>query len=246
LAVKLPQNMKNNRFEIQIETQDKLEFSICQDYWHFNKSEKYTYYVREIATKYGISIINVTEIAIQNSKFISKCINCTKILNQYLKRSDFIIDEIFMNSFSICQECKSELEKLKIARNESTKQQILDSKKDKPFDIEKKFEKMENSFQERIWKVLNEMELETLIQIAECESKSEIYDTIFYNNKDIGGSYRYKIWSRVNKLEELNLIWVERNIDNKISEFHILDKLKNQLKLNYPELFIDDTVPKTV
>lgn len=223
--------MENCSFEIQIETQDELKSLICQDYWHLNRSKKYTYQVRDIAYKYAISMISVTEISSKNSKFIIKCKRCKDVSNEYSKRSDFKLEEVIFGSLSICEKCfyeiKTEKEKL-----------ISNPQKQKPFDTGKKFEKMENSFQDKLWKELNEMELETLIQIAESENKTEIYEKIFYNNKEIGGSYRYKIWSRVNKLESIHLIWVERNNENKIIEFHILEKLKNELKLKYPELFI--------
>ena len=237
LAVILPQKMGNCSFEIQIETEDKLKFLICDDYWHLNKNRKYTYYVKDIAYKYNISMIEVTEIASKNSKFITKCINCKNIINQFIKRSDFSLDDFFNSSiYTFCEECKLEIERLKNERNQNITQipKII-----KPFDVGKKFQKMENSFQEKIWRKINEMELETLIQIIESENNTEVFQKIFYNNKEIGGSYRQKIWTRVNRLEELDLIWVERNIENKITEFHFLDKLKSQLKLEYPELFIN-------
>jgi len=228
--------MENSSFEIQIETQDELKSLICQDYWHLNKSKKYTYHVRDIAYKYKIPMLTVTEISSQNSKFITKCKYCNDFLNEYQKRSDFKLDEVIIGSLLICQKCLDEInEKEKLIDKEK---EIINPKKEKVFDVSKKFEKMENSFLDKVWKDLNEMELETLILITESENKTEIYSKIFYNNKEIGGSYRCKIWSRVNKLERLNLIWIERNIDNKIIEFHILDKLKNELKRKYPELFI--------
>lgn len=105
----------------------------------------------------------------------------------------------------------------------------------------KKLKLMKLAYDNKEWKNLNEMQLEKLIIISESKTTSEVIKKIFYGN-DPRGDYAQKIWrNELNKLEELNLLWVIRSKNGgKILSFYVIEELVNELKTTYPDLFLDE------
>lgn len=224
----------NNLLKVTISTNDQTLVSICERYWDINKKMKYTYHVRDIAIRFDISLLKVTEIASNNSALITKCGKCSKELNVYRKRKDFHPDELLSLEFFLCKVCLEEY------KNQQIKKLKIESEviKKPPLTKEQKYKRMSLALERNVWKELDEPHLETLIIIAESNNKTEILSKVFYDNKEINSDFRYKIWTRINRLERIDLIWVEREEDEKIKEFHILDDLRKVLRLKYPHLFL--------
>jgi hypothetical protein len=105
-------------------------------------------------------------------------------------------------------------------------------------DKDKKYKKMHVAFENRTWDLLTQIELEILVIIAESANRKEIYDKVFYN-LEIGIDLRRNKWERLNVIEKLDLIWMERDSEKKIIHFHILDQVRRQLRFLYPELFFN-------
>jgi len=224
--------------EIKLNTEDKQNIFICQYYWNITDDMKYKYFVKEIAIKFDIPLLKVTEIVSKNSLLIIKCKSCSNIINKFKKRSDFHSDDFLKDEFFICKGCKTENNKRK-EEYFTQQKEFQNSKLKKKYFIDKetKIKRMNVSFNNKVLNELSEMELETLILIAESTTKSEILNKIFYDNNLIKSDFREKVWSRINKIESLDLIWVERDVNLKIIHFHILDELKITLKTQFPELF---------
>lgn len=224
----------DNLFTIVLNTDDITLTTICERYWDINKKMKYTYHVRDIAIRFDISLLKVTEIASSNSALITKCGKCSKELNVYRKRKDFHPDELLSLEFFLCKVCLEEYKNQQIKKlnveNGVIKRPSLTK--------EQKYKRMKLALERDVWKELDEPHLETLIIIAESNNKKEILSKVFYDNKEINSDFRYKIWTRINRLEKIDLIWVEREEEEKIKEFHILDDLRKVLRLKYSHLFL--------
>lgn len=224
----------HNLFKIAISTNDETLVDICERYWDINKKMKYTYHVRDIAIRFDIPLLKVTDIASNNSSLTTKCRLCSDDINTFIKRKDFHPDELLSQDFFLCKNCHEEQKNRELIK--STVEKIVIQRL--PLDKEQKYKRMDIALQKSTWKELDEPHLETLIIIAECGTKDEIFSKVFYDNKDINSDFRYKIWTRINNLEKADHIWVERDENQKIITFHILSDLRKVLRLKYPHLFL--------
>lgn len=224
----------NNLLAINISTSDETLVDICERYWDINKKMKYTYHVRDIANRFDIPLLKVTDIASSNSSLTIKCRLCSDNINIYTKRKGFHPDELLSSDFFLCKNCHQQQKNRELIK--STVEKIAIQKL--PLNREQKYKRMNIALEKSTWKELDEPHLETLIIIAECNTKDEIYSKVFYDNKDINSDFRRKIWTRINNLEKADLIWVERGENQKIITFHILHDLRKVLKLKYPHLFL--------
>ncbi|PJJ09829.1 hypothetical protein CLU83_3207 [Flavobacterium sp. 1] len=224
----------DNLFTIVLNTDDISLIAICERYWDINKKMKYTYHVRDIAIRFDISLLKVTEIASSNSALITKCVKCSQELNVYRMRKDFHPDELLSLEFFLCKVCLEDYKNQQITKLKVEKEVI----KKPPLTKEQKYKRMNLALERNFWNELDEPHLETLIIIAESNNKTEILSKVFYDNKDINSDFRYKIWTRINYLEKVDLIWVERDENQKIKEFHVLDDLCKVLRTKYSHLFL--------
>ena len=220
--------------KVIISTSDEELVSICERYWDINKKMRYTYHVRDIAFRFDISLLKVTEIASNNSALVSKGKDCAAQLNIYKKRKDFHPDELLSSEFFLCKTCLEEYKSQQVLKTQVQKPIF----KKTPINKEQKYKRMNLALETDVWKELDEAHIETLIIIAESQNKSEVLSKVFYDNREINSDFRQKIWSRMNNLEKMNLIWIENDDQFKIKEFHILDDLRKVLRLKYPYLFL--------
>jgi hypothetical protein len=240
--------MIKSNFELRINTNNETDLLICDYYWIISKEMKYVYYVKDIANRFDIPLLEVTRRVSKNATFIVKCKKCASLINEFKKRSDFQLDEITLPQFNLCKKCFIEYEIQQNHLSQTSPKPSIQNPVKSGFvkiDKEKKHLKMEISLKNHSWYDLNEMELESLVIIAESLNLKEIYNKLFYNIPDITSDLRYVIWKRINKLEAMDLIWVERDENAKILNFYILEELKRILKLKYPELFLQEQPKKT-
>lgn len=125
-----------------------------------------------------------------------------------------------------------------------SEENIRPNSEGKDFDRDKFFEEMDIAYKTKAWKKLNQYELELLIIIAESKIKEEMYKKIFQGIA-FDSPYSKKIWKVLNHLDLMRLVWIERNEQRAIVKIHIKGELVEELKKEYPDLFMIDR-PETI
>jgi hypothetical protein len=212
--------MKKRSLKIEYLTVEEPNHSICMDYWEITDSLHYHYKVRELSNKYKVYPNGISQIVQSNSVLIVHCGNCEKKVGEYKKRSDFELNVHQEANEILCEDCRLDYQKLKIAEINEAKWAAMD--------IAARTEKYKN---------LNQSELETLVEIVESKTKNETVKKVF-KGADMNGEYGQIIWKRINLLEKMDLIWVEREFGgSKIKNYHVNGNLRRKLKDEYSYLF---------
>ncbi len=180
---------------------------IIDSYWKYENGN-FKYECRELSELYEISISQIIDSVKEKSHCIvisNKCKKCRKTSTYKVKtRADFIfIINRFMNTCSDCNEWN-----VLIDPNQSLKVYTLNKKR-------------EYAIKNQIWRELKQIELDVLKSIIKYKSKYLIYRHVFKNNL-----YDLTIWNIINHLEDLGLIEVIRDQNQKILKFEYLNDLK--------------------
>ena len=105
------------------------------------------------------------------------------------------------------------------------------------------FNELEAAFKMKKWVDLNDAQLDALIVICESNGmKSNIYEHLF-KGATHGSNYGKQVWAKINALEDKKLVWIERDVDNKVLHFHFHNDLKTELKEALPQLFTSVSTP---
>jgi hypothetical protein len=218
--------------KINLNTEIPVEIEIIEDYWKIDEQLGYVYPANEIAKKFGITVPKITGLVSTKSSLTLTCIKCENEIGEYQKRTDFSLQDFQNLGEIICENCIGE------KRKEEIKKDSIENK-------EEVLAAMDVAFQTEAWKLLDIMELETLIIVAESKDKKEIYDKLF-KGADVNGDYAKSIWNRLNRLHEKKLIWVERTEDRKIVDIHIKGELVERLRVDYSYFFMPAEPEKVV
>lgn len=207
------QKVKSYTLEI-LETTGDLEKEIATNYWALGNG-KFLNKPTVIAERYNLSVAKLKFLIKDISsmtRIFDNCIDCN------IERSDTVDSQTsFVSTYRIkdrCDDCtlKHDLE---------LKEQSINRKRIRT-------EIKQNNFDEAInnqnWKKLTDSEYQILNLIITHQTKSKIYSFVFKDdplNKDI--------WRLVNKLESLNLIFIERGLYDRIIDFHFDPRLKDRI-----------------
>ena len=213
--------MNQESFKVEYLTDEEPNLSICKDYWEIIDNLQYHYKVKELSNKYDIYPNGISQIVQSNSTLTIHCENCDNKVGEYKKRSDFEISVYQETKEILCEDCHSDKHKLIAAEI-----------------IQEKLDAMEMAVKTEKYKELNQMERETLIEIVESRTKKEVVKKVF-KGADMRGDYGQKIWKRINLLDDMDLIWVEREVGgSKIINYHVNGKLRQKLRNEYSHLFM--------
>jgi hypothetical protein len=102
---------------------------------------------------------------------------------------------------------------------------------------------MNIAFETKQWLDLNQPELEVLIKVAESKTRSDVYSKVF-PDENLRSQYNQFYWRILNHLDDLNLIWIERE-NKSIVQFHKHGNLYQTLLKEYPDLVIPRKETKT-
>lgn len=91
------------------------------------------------------------------------------------------------------------------------------------------------------WKKLDLDELRLLVILSKCKTKQEVVNQVFMGRLQ-GSKESQEIWSKINLLDEMGLIWVERTEDKKIIDYHVSGKLKEILEEEFPDFYKVDNL----
>ncbi len=217
-------------YEIKILTDDNTIKKICELFWKikgFKDKYEFEKTVQEIAKENQLKSSQISQIAKVNSELWVNCTSCDIpfLVKNRTEWKKLVSGEFFFQSD--CQNCKEK------------KNQIDRGSAISKLYAQKNLE-LERAFKAKRWKLCDRESIEILIIIAEGFNLKMINQELFrpiIANKDFGKLQ----WRRINKLEELGLIWVEKQnpFENtgKVKEFHILNRLREVLHKKYREEF---------
>jgi len=211
--------------KLNIKTEETEYKEICEKYWDFDSLDySFKHSVNSIAEHYNISNRRVTDIVSIRCSITFNCEICGCEINSYKMRSSVNFEDIFFKNQCICKKCKS-AEKL----NRTT------------FNRDEMLSRLEIAIKNQDWKKLNERELELLVIMTKCKTKQEVLQQVFQGMK-FDSNYSKTQWERLNLLDSMGLIWIERTESKKIIDFHTSGKIKKELEIEYPQYYLEDTL----
>ncbi|MCK4662358.1 MAG: hypothetical protein KAT68_05805 [Bacteroidales bacterium] len=215
--------MEQKSAQLDIKTDNSQIVNICNKYWDFDRDEfKYKTLVKDIAKENKISVPKVIYLVKINSSLKFFCENCQKEIKTYHVRSDVNFENLYFDSKCLCHECKNGFKLLKTVAD---RDEIIN--------------RLDSTVITQEWNKLNEKELELLIIITKCKTKKEVVRQVF-QGMNLNNEYSNVIWQRLNLLHDMNLIWIERNENRRIINYHTSGKLREKLKEQYPKFYKND------
>lgn len=210
-----------------VSTNDADKKSICEAYWKLDGMEKKYQFSKElkyISDKYNLTIQQVSKIAKNHSELRLKCDTCSDLFvienitdwNKIISKLDFFE--------GICKKCKT--------KKQNSKGDDLRKKL-----VSEKYFKMEKALKTKRWEAVSLEHLEILIIIAELKLTKTINKELF-RPWDKNNHFIKDRWDKINKLQSLNLLWVERTENGSVKQFHMLNKLKKILLNKFPNEFL--------
>jgi len=209
--------------KLNIKPEETKYRELCEKYWDFDSLDyNFKHTVKSIAEEYNISTRSVSEIISCTCSITFFCEICGCEIKSYTKRSTIIFENLYFKNQCICNKCKLTG---KLNRTTTNRDEM--------------FSRLEIAIKNQDWKKLNKKELELLVILTKCKTKQEVMRQVFQGMK-FDNDYSKTIWNRLNLLDEMGLIWVERTEDKKIIDFHTSGKLKEELEKEYPKFYLED------
>lgn len=192
------------------------ETQICYAYWDIIISEaKYRYSVAQIAKRHNLKSNKVTEIIKRVCLVQFSCYHCRQKIMEIKLRSNINLEDHIYEGMFVHNECRRLIN--------ATKNRIA---------------ALYTAIQTESWRKLNKHELDALTIITKHKTKSVIIREISSLNK-FSKNTNDKLWTTINLLELMQLIWVER-VDGHIVNFHHHPHLKRKLEEYTPENFLPE------
>lgn len=209
---------------------DCVNKNIIDKYWELDEFfNRWQNDVNDIGHFFSIPKQEVSKYVKENSSLNIYCAICGKIIIQCKLRNDFNWYDYGKKNEICCESCK--VPPTVIVKN--TEVRYVVSNLDKG-------QKMNIAIETQQWLDLNDIELEVLIKVAESKSKHEIYSKVFLDENINSESSTY-FWAILERLNDMNLIWIDRDENKKITNIHKHGNLYNTLLDKYPHLIIKRT-----
>lgn len=207
---------------------ENIDKKIIREYWEVDSDTiGWKNPVQKIAESNGTSMRYVSSYTKENSRFELYCTECKNIIVNCNLRSGINWFDFLSGNEIRCENCAS-------------KPQVNIIHKTVIKEIEPSFKsakKINIAFDTKQWLDLNQPELEVLIKVAECKSRTEVYSKVF-PDENLRSQYNQFYWRILNHLDDLNLIWIEREDDGSIIQFHKHGKLYQTLLKEFPDLVL--------
>lgn len=218
------------QFELKILTEDKKLKEICQLFWElkdFEDKYQFTRKIQDIAETKKMNSAQISQIALSNSELWVKCTNCeTPFLVRNRNEWNKLINKEFFFE-NDCQKCRDNKE------NKEKDNVLIKLHATKNLELDR-------AFKAKRWELCDRDHIEVLIVISDSYTTEEINKELF--RPLIADLDFHSIrWKQINKLEELGLLWIEREIPydkkSKVRKYHILNRLREVLLKKYKDEF---------
>ncbi len=205
-------------YSIKVFTDDEAEINLISDYWENNFGE-FKFSLNELSEKYSLKPHLITKIIKEKSEVLKeyKCFGCQEPYKVKIETKGK------WNPYSeLCSNCESE-------RKRRQKEFEIEQQRIREEEERNKRAEIENVFlqaiSEKRWLNLNQYELEILKQIIQLKElkliKKEVYNGNFYDKQ---------VWTAVNKLHNLGLIFIRRDdYSNYVHSFEFSESLESEI-----------------
>lgn len=99
------------------------------------------------------------------------------------------------------------------------------------------YDTMNMAFEAKEWRKLSPEALDALINVVISEDKNEVYGRIF-QGIDFSSEFGKAQWAKLNRLDALKLIWIQRNEKNQVLDFVFHPDIRQILSEEYPDKFL--------
>ncbi|MFC4633479.1 hypothetical protein ACFO3O_06150 [Dokdonia ponticola] len=211
---------------------EDIDKSIIKDYWAIDEtSRKWRYNINVVAKKHRMSMPNVSAYAKENSRLKLYCSKCKTLIGDYKLKSEINWQDFELGDKIECDDCANQ----KVESNKELREKIIIKEIEIKPDIA---EKMNIAFKTEQWQDLNQPELEVLIKVAESTTTKEIFSKVF-PDENWKSDYNKSWWQILNRLDRMNLIWIERKENRKIIDIHKHGRLYKTLLKEFPDLVFE-------
>lgn len=210
------QKIKSYKINI-LETDDILAKEISSAYWDI-KDEKFQNKPTDLAKKYNLKPNEIRQIINKFStvtRTLKDCIDCGVEQTDTVESQTAFISDKGINDR--CEECNA-LYNLEKEKQATIQRQIKAEIKQKNFD---------NAIAKQVWKTLNDTEYVVLNLILTHQTLNKILS----NSSQLNIPNK-NIWQIFDKLERVNLIYIERNYYNGITNLEFDPKLISEINNN--------------
>ena len=222
----------DNKITIKTEINDQRMLDLIHKFWKLDQNNNFLFKNSDLAAEFQMSVPKVSQFCLEHSNAImdyGQCKRCGDKANVTAHNKNELKSLIkswisgSSNDQVLCDDCKS----TEIKERQQEQQAAMERMKRE--EQEKKLFKMEDAIRERRWTRLNKLEFTILESILVAENKQEIYRRIFRNGNPRGEDSK-QIWGILNKLEEMDLIWLKRRpFSNRIELIHSMPELKREV-----------------
>ncbi|NOU61752.1 hypothetical protein [Marinifilum caeruleilacunae] len=221
--------MTQNTWKLQLFTEDTQIIEICKKYWQLQGENRfdYQYSPAQIGKIHDIDGPKIPKIVSKNSQLKINCDNhaiCGNSIRIIKARREIKLDIFQEKGSCLCETCERQkrFENLEISKDEAKRM-------------------MNYAFEQKKWTMLSNKQLGLLILISQCQTKKDIVNNIF-NKVKLYSIDSIIIWEYLERLDDLKLIWIERNQNHQIIHYHTHPKLKSTLKSQFPKSFSKDLI----
>lgn len=209
-----------------------IDKSIIEDYWAIDETlRKWKDNIDIVAKKHRISMRNLSAYVKENSRFKLYCLTCKSLIGDYKLKSELNWQDFEYDNKIECDDCAHQEDKSNLGFSEKFIIQDIEIKPNKA-------EKMNIAFKTEQWQDLNQPELEVLIKVAESTTTKEMFSKVF-PDENWKSDYNKFWWQILNRLDRINLIWIEREENRKIIDIHKHGRLYQTLLKEFPDLVFE-------
>ncbi|MCL9806796.1 hypothetical protein NAT51_14775 [Flavobacterium amniphilum] len=193
---------------------DAISREILDKYW-LNENGEFIHKVNNLSKEYNLTSFKITELAKNHSSYFKSKI-CERCRIEYFEKIETRgkLKGDFWNV--LCENCEQ------IQKEEQKK--INDEKQNQ---INNRLSIFNKSFYEKNWEKLNQNEFEIYEKIIANKTLKNIKQNIFKND-----FYCQSTWSVFNKLEQLNLIIIERDSYKTVLNIYFDERVENIISRN--------------
>lgn len=216
--------MKQSTWRINLFTKDYEIIDICNKYWQVKDNDRfdYQYSPAQIGKYYDIKGPKIITIVSSNSQMKINCDNhpiCGNSIKVIRKRNEIKLSVYKEKGSYLCETCE------RLKRIENLEISKLEAKRI-----------MNYAFVQKKWTILSKKQLNQLIILSQCQTKKDVVNNIFKKVKP-HNIESILIWESLERLDDLKLIWIERNQNHQIIHYHTHPRLESTLKLEFPKSF---------
>jgi len=223
--------MSEKDIKIETELTDLDSLNLINKFWELDENLNFVYKNSDLAGEFNITSSKVSAFCLNHSivkVYRGVCQKCEEEIYTIANNKKEL--RSILNSFTnkcyeqlICFKCRD-----KELNKQQERQKHFSEGADNAFQ-NRKYEKMQKAFNEKKWEELNVDELDILKHVVISEEKWEVYNRIFPDGNPHGDN-AILIWRILNKLDNMDLIWLKRKHGTtRIEEIITLSKLKNHL-----------------